>query len=294
MANDPRSAAWPDVEFLNQGLLPMARVNEIFREHNINYELSDPTTFSKYLTIMEQMSEDGLEGKSLLDFGCGLCVILAQAYRLGMKPVGIDQFGEYKGRGFEAARDILRYHGATSEEIEGIARYGSVLDSVPAFQGAFDFSISIGMLEHFHRKEDRRTVMLGLYYALKPGGSLFMICGPNIRFPIDFGHYGPKYVFLHCLPKSIRRLYLKLFAKGQNQNPEYLQGMSVKELITFVKTIDPDVAITNGFPILAKLMSGREFLKRPPGSWLLQIVIKALTSMKAEPLIFLIFTKPKT
>jgi hypothetical protein len=68
--------------------------------------------------------------------------------------------------------------------------------------------------------------------------------------------------------------------------------MSVNEISTFVRDLDPGVTIANGFPILVKLMSGREHLKRPPISWLVQAATKTLVFLKAEPYIFLIFTKP--
>jgi len=293
MTGDPLETTWSDVEALNRNLPPIARVNEICGEHDVSYRTWEPTTFSKYLAMMERMSEGGLEGKSLLDSGCGLCVLLAQAHRVGMKPVGVDQFGEYRGRGRETAKDILLYHGATPEESESIARYGDVLDPDPAFRGAFDFSISIGMLEHFANKEERRQIVVGLYEALKPGGSLFMICGPNARFPVDLAHYGPKFVFLHWFPRPLRRIYLKTFAKGLFQDPDYLVGMSVNELNSFVRQVDPDVKTTNGYPLMIKLMSGRERLKRPPLSWLVQLAVTTLVALKAEPFIFLIFTKPK-
>ena len=292
MPGDPLATEWQDVVDLNEHLLPIARVNDICRAHEIPYESTEPTTFSKYLAMMERMSEGGLAGRSLLDFGCGLCVMLAQAHRLGMKPVGVDQFGEYRGRGYEAAKAILVDHGASPDEANEIARYGDVLDPDPAFRGAFDFSISVGMLEHIAGRENRRKIVLGLYDALKPGGSLFMLCGPNIRFPFDLGHYGPRYVFLHCLPRPLRAVYLKLFARSLFQDPDYLQGMSVNELTRFVREVDPEVRIRNGFPTVVKLMSSRESLKRPPLSWLVRAATRVLVALKAEPFIFLIFTKP--
>ncbi len=268
------------------GEFPFSKIKSRFEDAAIKIDLDKvPRRFEKYLSVMKAVAGGTLAGKSLVDFGCGLGIFVAQAARLGMNAEGIDIFSEYGGHCREAMSHIACCIAADCQPRSTLLDFmnNEVCRQV-------DFVTSFGMLEHIHGAANRDLIIRRMMQALKPGGYFILTCGPNKRFPIDLHHYGPKFVFYHCLPVRIRRLYVQLFARrGQNLDPSWLNGMSVNEIRAAI--------IENGgsniealFPLWIRLGRHR-LLNWPLVRQAAVAAAKLLCSLGAEPVIILIAQK---
>jgi len=241
-----------------------------------------PSGFDKVFYLMQLLSsERSLKGQSVIDFGCGLSAFVAQAARLGMNGVGVDTFEEHGGHCHALASLLIdtlceRGRGPT------LVRADILRDQIPG-GGSFDFATSMGMMEHIFGVAMRKAMITKMMEALRPGGWLILICGPNQRFPIDLFHYGPRLPCLHQLPVPLRRIYLATFAGDRNKDPRWLSGMSVRELEASMYSAGA-ASVYSLFPMWARLV-------RDPRLKKLRLAYVAaadvLTYLKAEPVIVL-------
>jgi len=107
-----------------------------------------------------------VEGKSVLDVGCGAgygCQLLSQTAR---QVVGVDQNA--------SAIDYCR-HNFNADNIEYICMDGNKLE----FEQKFDIVVTFQVIEHFH---DVSAFIEQLKNAVAPGGML-LISTPNVRQP---------------------------------------------------------------------------------------------------------------
>lgn len=266
------------------GEFPAQNIESLLTEHGINIRAEDvPRSFSKYFSVMKAISGD-LRGKTLLDFGCGLGVFVSQASRLGMRAEGLDIFTEYGGRCLEAAQYVISCISVTPPRL---TQLDFVAEDV---NREADFVTSFGMLEHIHGAGARNLVMKKMMQALRPGGHLILTCGPNRRFPFDLHHYGPKFLFYHCLPIKLRDAYLQFFAKTcQNMDPRWLNGMSVSEIKQSIVSHGGE-AVEQVLPLWIELAKTR-YLKSTVIRRLAVSFANLLTRMQAEPVIILVAKK---
>jgi len=284
-----RKPTTTDVEHVEAilGDFPSAAIESCFLELGIDISYADvPRSFSKYFSVMKALSAD-LHGQSLVDFGCGLGVFVAQASKLGMQTEGIDVFTEYQGRCFEAAQCVASCISPRPSFPAVLTRLNFLTEEM---KRDVDFVTSFGMLEHIYSSQARNTVLMRMMEALKPGGFLILTCGPNRRFPFDIYHYGPKFLFYHCLPVKMRNVYLRIFARnGQNQDPRWLNGMSVSEIKGAIASYGGEV-VEQVFPLWVELAKPR-LLKNRFVRCIGLTLAKLLTWMGAEPVILIIARK---
>lgn len=264
------------------GSFPLAAVRERWLNSGLRPPKAIPSDFLKLFFLLESLVDSGdLNGRSVIDFGCGLGVFVAQASRLGMTSVGIDTFGEYGGECRRLASIMID---TVCESVrKPLLIEGDIARVAAPGRGSFDFATSIGVMEHVVGREERSAMIEQMMQSLAPGGWLILICGPNRRFPVDFFHYGPRYPFLHQLPVPLRRWYLALFAKGRNQNPRWLSGMSVRELEAAMRSAGA-TSVQQLFPLWARL-AVHPVLRRFALAYVL--AARLLTFVKAEPVIIL-------
>ena len=252
---------------------------------------SIPARFSKYFAVMTTLADGNLTGKHLLDVGAGLGVFISQAKCLGMIPTGIDIFIEYQGTCHQGAKCIFQAYGHSLEDAQQ-AFVSHDISKCPAPGQKFDFVTSFGMLEHIYGEDTRRFVVHNMVKSVAPGGSLILTCGPNKYFPIDLHHYGPKFVFYHCLPLWARQVYLRAFAKpGQCMDPKWLNGMKVTEIKKHILESEPDMHIVQAFPLWVRLANSRWWRLRGVCRVVTGIA-RLLTTINIEPVIILVATKP--
>jgi len=271
---------------------PTEKIKQFYKRDglDVNDIYSIPKNFSKYFAIIEALSDGNLIGKSLLDVGCGLGAFTSQAKSLGMIPTGIDIFTEYQETCYQRALCIFQAYGHSLSDGTSVFINHDITNN-PAPKNDFDFVTSIGMLEHIFGEDVRKNVIHNMMKSLAPDGCLICICGPNKFFPIDMFHYGPKFIFYHCLPLWARRLYLHAFAKqGQNMDPKWLNGMKVTEIKKHILEVDPDAHIIQAFPIWIRLAKSK-LLQQTAVSYVVTNVAKLLCWLNIEPVIILIVTK---
>ena len=105
-----------------------------------------------------------LEGKLVLDAGCGMGRYLRVAAEGGAKVVGLDL-----SRAVEAARDLTR-------EMRGVSLLRGDLLRPPFAPRSFDHVYSLGVLDH---TPDPRAAFLALARLLKPGGRIVVWVYPR-------------------------------------------------------------------------------------------------------------------
>ncbi len=103
------------------------------------------------------LDEGSLQGKRVLDAGCGMGRYLKVAAELGAKVVGIDL-----SESVQAAKEL-----ATGPNVRGFAR--ADLLQLPFRESSFDHIYSIGVIDH---TPDPKRVFLELAKLLKPGGRI--------------------------------------------------------------------------------------------------------------------------
>jgi len=272
---------------------PSETIKTCFKQNGVHIEDigSIPKQFSKYFAVMAGLADGNLQGKRLLDVGSGLGVFVAQAKSLGMISTGIDIFIEYQGTCHRGAMCIYKAYGHSLDDAQR-AMVNHDITKSPIPGKMFDFITSFGMLEHIFGEDARRNVVHNMMKSLTPGGSLILTCGPNKYFPIDLYHYGPKFVFYHCLPVWARRLYLHTFAKpNQCMDPKWLNGMRITEIKRHIFEFEPAAHIVQVFPLWVHCANSKWL--QPPGVRGLATAIARITSaLNFEPVIILVATRP--
>lgn len=256
-----------------------------------------PLNFTKCFAILEAAGGGSLEGRSILDIGCGGGGFVTQARALGMRPVGIDIYtGQAHSR--SAAEGLLRSRGASEQEIAEIVRDGDITEPVGDLADRFDYSISVGMLEHIPDRDARRRAVENMIRVLKPGGTMLLICGPNRRMPFDLFHYGPRFPFYHQLPSRLKAPYMRRLIKPRRPDlnevqtaTTFLTGVSIGEIEAAVRTVSPQAEIAQAFPTFVRMAVSRAWLKRPAAQVVVQAISGLLVRTKSEPLILIVATR---
>lgn len=251
-----------------------------------------PHNFAKVFSLIEATSSDSIKGKSALDFGCGLGVFEAQAFKLGLQAIGFDVFEEYGGKSAMISECVFRAYGIPSEYRENVIIQQDILCVPKKYYNCADISISLGVIEHVYGRKKRDAVLTSMINVLRPGGVCIVFCAPNKYFPFDLHHYGPRFPFLHCLPTQLRRIYLRFLAeKTQNKDPEWLSGVTVSEIKRAIRSISPDAEIVQAFPLLVKTAVTRPWLRNRLVSWLVTKLAEMLTLFRIEPIIVIVARK---
>lgn len=147
-----------------------------------------------------------LEGKSILDLGCGWGGVVLHAADKASKAVGIEPDMERLG----IARALQKETGAAQVELlEGVG------EKLPFADNTFDVIASYQVLEHV---QDPAKVMQEVSRVLKPGG-VFHFSTPNYM-----AFYEPHYkiFWLPLMPKFLGRLYLRL----RGRKPEFVNHIN--------------------------------------------------------------------
>lgn len=279
-------------EFLVKSKIPSFPLsvftNPLFAKYNLMPN-KIPQNFIKYFSIISAFAHNKLEGKTLLDVGCGLGILLAQAKSLGIEPKGIDIFVEYENNCYSMATEILKHYGISEVESKTLLQYSDITNLDKSFFNKFDYAVSIGMLEHISGKNARDNVICNIFKSLKSGGYMLLVCGPNKYFPVDLHHYGPKFIFYHTFPDYIKKYYLKFFGKPEfGTDPTWLNGIRVNEIEKAIKIVDKNAEIMQAFPLLFQIGLKREWMKNSVVNKTIMMFSKLLTKMKIEPVIFII------
>jgi SAM-dependent methyltransferase len=257
-----------------------------------------PMGFTKHFAIMHAICGGDLAARTILDIGCGGGGCMAQAYGLGMLPTGIDIYGG-QAESRNAAQRLLSAYGMSSEHIETSVRYGDITQPLGDLAASFDFTISLGMLEHIPDTRLRQSAVMNMMRALKPGGVMILLCGPNRWCPVDIAHYGPRFPFYHWLPNPVKARYMRYFIRPRRPDlndvqaaPEFLSGVRVSEIITAITQVEPDATIVHAFPLLTRVAVTRAWLRRRSIQALVGGASRALTRFGLEPSIVILAQRP--
>lgn len=106
-----------------------------------------------------------MNGKTILDVGCGLGGFGIASKKMGAKFVGID-----------ISNEIYRARQMASGQLELLKSDGR---DIPFKSNVFDIVVSIGTLEHIKNPDRFVAEMLRV---LKPKGFIFLFYGPNRKF----------------------------------------------------------------------------------------------------------------
>jgi len=253
--------------------------------------------FTKMLTIAERVSGGSLKDKAFLDVGCGGGGLVMQASLLGAKAVGID-LADGQADSLEIARNFLSSSGSSA-----VVREHDVTTMLPRdLEGEFDIVTSAGMMEHIPTASARTKAVRNMMSALKPGGTLLLLFGPNSRFPLDFYHYGFRYPAYHILPSWAKALYLRHIIKPKthsgyrgalaDENEHLVNGVSVNEVSSAIRSQFANADVAQGFPVLVRLAVSRSWLRNPVARLGLGFVARVLTALRAEPIILMAGRRP--
>ncbi len=158
-----------------------------------------------------------LEGKSVLDLGCGWGGVVIEAAGPASVSVGVEPDEER----LAIARDLLHEVGSDKAKLlQGIG------EQLPFADSTFDVIASYQVFEHV---QDPAKVMAEVARVLKPGG-VFHFSTPNYMAFWE-PHY--KVFWLPLLPKTLGRLYLKLRKRnaGFLGHINYVNPLSMRRLL---------------------------------------------------------------
>ena len=172
--------------------------DEICRDVDPNYVQADLET-----DLKAYFSFDELDGKRILDFGCGSgasSMILARMFP-GSKVVGVDLDDRY----LEIAHMRLQHYG-----YENVSFFVSPSGSeLPESIGQFDLVIMSAVYEHL-LPEERRVVIPLVWSKLAPGGWLFLNMTPHRWFPIE--HHTTGLPLLNYMPPGLAITVARMFS----------------------------------------------------------------------------------
>ncbi|MEO8216225.1 MAG: methyltransferase domain-containing protein [Acidobacteriota bacterium] len=271
---------------------PERAVKVSFKEAGVACNEEIPREFSKFFAVMSALAAGDLHGKRLLDVGTGLGVLVAQAKCMGMIATGTDTFTEYESTCRSGALCIFEAYGHSREEAERSFLHHDITEGpVP---DRYDFVTSIGMMEHIYGDETRKVAIDNMMKSVAPGGSLILACGPNQYFPIDFFHYGPRFVFYHNLPLRGRRAYLRAFAgPAACHDARWLDGMRVAEIRRHILESEPEAEVRQLFPLWVRA-SNSPWLRSRLVRAAAETAARVLSAINAEPVIILVASRPVT
>lgn len=250
--------------------------------------------FTKFFTIMNAVAGGNLATKSVLDVGCGGGGFIAVALRLGMIPTGIDIYsGQSHSR--RSAQRLLSAAGMSPRDIDARIVNADITKPLASLGDQFDFVASTGMLEHIPDKHTRVEGVGNMVRALRPGGTLVLLCGPNSRVPIDLFHFGPRYPLYHQLPDRLKRMYMRHVIRPRRPDINevqseagFLSGVSVREIRSAIRAVDPDAEIVQAFPIVTRLAVSRRWLRRPSVQVVVGAVSRLAVRLNLEPVILIV------
>ena len=160
-----------------------------------------------------------LEGKSMLDLGCGWGGVVLDAAQEGhaRSIVGIEPDEER----LAIARELLKECGATRAEV-----FRGIGEKLPFPDNSFDIVASYQVFEHVQNPAD---VMAEVARVLKPGG-VFHFSTPNYMAFWE-PHY--KIFWFPLLPKPLGRLYLRLRGRktGFLGHLNYVNPLNIRRLL---------------------------------------------------------------
>ncbi len=139
------------------------------------------------------LTGEDLQGRLVLDAGCGMGRYVRIASELGAKVVGIDLSGA-----IEAARELQLQ---TDRPVVGFLR-GDLLRP-PLATGRFDHIYSLGVLDH---TPDPRSAFLELAKLLKPGGRIVIWVYPRERPTVERIMNAHRAISTRLPPVTLERL----------------------------------------------------------------------------------------
>ena len=162
-----------------------------------------------------------LDGKRVLDFGCGTGTITPS---LAMRAADVVAF-DISADAVDITRRRLDEHGLDRVAVHRADSYREIASEL----GAFDVVVMHAVLEHvpLSIRGLRREVLNLAFDALTPGGHLFISESPNRLFPRDIYCTG-----LWLLPwtrSGSRWMYRRAVAAGRHQDPEGRGPVSLEE-----------------------------------------------------------------
>lgn len=189
---------------------------------------------SFYYSILGHINDEQLNGKKILDFGCGCGASTMVLNRMfpNSQIVGV----ELESKFLDIA--ILR---AAHYKIHGCTKFLLSPDgeSLPPDLGEFDFIILNAVYEHLLPQE-REALLPLLYRHLKPDGILFFNETPYRWFPIEL-HTTSGLIFINYMPDVIASYYARRFSKRKLMEDDWptllrkgIRGGSVGEILTIL------------------------------------------------------------
>lgn len=221
--------------------------NEIMREECPGYI---PNVLKH--DILSYIHPESLNGKKILDFGCGCgasSIILARMFPESFI-TGVEYVKEYveiceMRREFMNFSNLEFYVSPSSEDL-------------PEKLGEFDYILLSGVFEHFLEGE-RKKLFPKIWGILKKGGIMFLNGTPHRYFPVEI-HTTSGLPFINYFPQRIAHFFAKRFSKRGLQKMSWeellrngIRGGSPSEILRILK-------LTNSTPILLKpkLLNSRD------------------------------------
>lgn len=170
-----------------------------------------------------------LNGKKLLEVGCGYGLFLAICLKNGVKAGGVEPASqEFYKFTLKLGQEILKRSGFSKNIIKN-----STGEKLPYKDNTFDIVVSLYTLEHV---QDVKKVLFESTRVLKPGGHLYCVV-PNYGSFWE-GHYG--ILWIPYLPKAFAKLYVRLWGKAPYALSEY-QLISQLTLEKHIKNLPIEV-----------------------------------------------------
>jgi ubiquinone/menaquinone biosynthesis C-methylase UbiE len=164
--------------------------------------------YGRHVDLVLQELGQKLEGKNILDVGCGFGGTVLELRELHAKAYGLDVDKEK----VKIANKI-----AKAKNIEN-AFVVSSGESIPFRNNVFDVTFSIYVLEH---TSNPYKVLLEKVRVLKPNGLLY-ICTVNYASPIEMKRESHYLFFLPTLPKFLAKIYVSL----RGRNPRFIENIN--------------------------------------------------------------------
>ncbi|TDI29994.1 MAG: glycosyltransferase [Acidobacteria bacterium] len=143
-----------------------------------------------------------LQGRRLLDIGCGLGTLLLEAGRHGASALGIEP---------DPRSLVLSRHRLAREGGPAVGVVAAVGESLPLADASCDVVTCCSVLEHV---EDPRAVLAEVARVLKPGGWLYL----GVPNALNFQERHYKVFMPPRTPRFLARLYLRL----RGRDPAFL------------------------------------------------------------------------
>ena len=158
----------------------------------------------------------GLNGKRLLDVGCGGGILSESMARAGAHVLGIDMG--------KAPLSVAKLH-ALKAEIDVNYRHVTVEQLADEMPGEFDAVSCMEMLEHV---PDPASVIEACHRLVKPGGSVFMSTINRNPKSFLFAVVGAEYV-LNMLPKGTHE-YAKFIRPSELDQWSRIAGLELQDI----------------------------------------------------------------